>query len=234
VPTVEVVELFRPPASIRWRGREKVSRSALKNVAAHTSDEELLRRMLGGSAGAFEALYDRRQGGLYRYALRMTGSEATAEDVTQDVFLELMRDGRLYDPARGSLKSYLYGMARHRVLRRLERERSHVSIDNDEEGGAPTDELLRASGDPFADLAREEMVSLVRQAVLSLPPHFREVIVLCHLQEMNYADAAEVVACPVGTVRSRLARGRTLLFEKLRALKDPALGGRTVKAEQAI
>jgi RNA polymerase sigma-70 factor, ECF subfamily len=191
--------------------------------------------MLGGSAAAFEALYDRRQGGVYRYALRMTGSESFAEDVTQDVFLELMRDGRLYDPARGSLKSYLYGMARHRVLRRLERERSHVSIDGDEEGGgARGDGLLRANEDPFADLAREEMVSLVRQAVLSLPPHFREVIVLCHLQEMNYADAAEVVACPVGTVRSRLARARTLLFEKLRALKGPAPDGRTVKAEQVI
>jgi RNA polymerase sigma-70 factor (ECF subfamily) len=72
--------------------------------------------MLGGSAGAFEALYDRRQGGVYRYALRMTGSEAIAEDVTQDVFIELMRDGRLYDPSRGSLKSYLYEMARHRVF----------------------------------------------------------------------------------------------------------------------
>ncbi|HJQ31711.1 MAG TPA: RNA polymerase sigma factor [Pyrinomonadaceae bacterium] len=204
-------------------------------MAAHTSDEELLRRMLGGSAAAFEALYDRRQGGLYRYALRMTGSEAIAEDVTQDVFLELMRDGRLYDPARGSLKSYLYGMARHRVLRRLERERSHVSIDDEEDGGAPrTDGRLRSDEDPFADLAREETVSLVRQAVLSLPPHFREVIVLCHLQEMNYADAAEVVACPVGTVRSRLARARTMLVEKLRALKGPSLGGRAVKAEQAI
>jgi RNA polymerase sigma-70 factor (ECF subfamily) len=120
------------------------------------------------------------------------------------------------------------------VLRRLERERSHVSIDNEEGGGSTADDLLRSGEDPFADLAREEMVSLVRAAVLSLPPHFREVIVLCHLQEMNYADAAEVVACPVGTVRSRLARARTLLVEKLRALKGPALGERIVKAGQAI
>ena len=86
----------------------------------------------------------------------------------------------------------------------------------------------------FADLAREEMVSLVRQAVLSLPAHFREVIVLCHLQEMNYAEAAEVVSCPVGTVRSRLARARTLLVGKLRALKRPALGETVVKAGRAI
>lgn len=191
--------------------------------------------MLSGSAEAFEALYDRRQGGVYRYALRMTGSEAAAEDVTQDVFIELMRDGRQYDASRGSVKSYLYGMARHRILRRLERERSHVSIEaGREDGEGPAAELLKASEDPFLDLARGEMVSLVRQAVLSLPPHFREVIVLCHLQEMNYAEAAEVVACPVGTVRSRLARARTLLVEKLKALQGPTLDGRRVKAGQAI
>jgi RNA polymerase sigma-70 factor, ECF subfamily len=191
--------------------------------------------MLSGSAEAFEALYDRRQGGVYRYALRMTGSEAAAEDVTQDVFIELMRDARQFDASRGSVKSYLYGMARHRILRRLERERSHVSIEAGRADGAgPAAELLKASEDPFLDLARGEMVSLVRQAVLSLPPHFREVIVLCHLQEMNYAEAAEIVACPVGTVRSRLARARTLLVEKLKALKGPTLDGRRVKAGQAI
>jgi RNA polymerase sigma-70 factor, ECF subfamily len=204
-------------------------------VAASHSDEELLRRTLSGCAEAFEALYDRRQGGVYRYALRMTGSEAIAEDVTHDVFIELMRDGQQFDPSRGSVKSYLYGMARHRVLRRLERERSHVSIEAGREGGEdPADERLRSSEDPFLDLARGETVSLVRQAVLSLPPHFREVIVLCHLQEMNYAEAAEVVACPVGTVRSRLARARALLFEKLRALSGPPVGEKNIKAGQAI
>jgi RNA polymerase sigma-70 factor, ECF subfamily len=188
--------------------------------------------MLGGAPEAFEALYDRRQAGVYRFALRMTGSESLAEDVVQDVFLQLMRDGHQFDPARGTVKSYLYGMARHRVLRRLERERRDVPIEEDAEG--PSDERLRASEDPFHDLAREEMVGLVRQAVLSLPPHFREVIVLCHLQEMNYAEAAEVVACPVGTVRSRLARARTLLVEKLRALKGTTLGERRVKVGRAI
>lgn len=188
--------------------------------------------MLGGCAESFGALYDRRQGGVYRFALRMTGSEAFAEDVTQDVFLALMQEGCRFDPERGSVKSYLYGMTRHRVLRRLERERAHVAFD--EEEGGTFEELPSAADDPFADLAREELVSLVRQAVLTLPAHFREVIVLCHLQEMNYAEAAEVVSCPVGTVRSRLARARTLLVGKLRALKGPALDDRVVKAGQAI
>lgn len=187
--------------------------------------------MLGGCAESFAALYDRRQAGVYRFALRMTGSEAFAEDVTQDVFLALMRDGRNFDPARGSVKSYLYGVARYRVLRRLERERAHVALE--EENGAQSEELPSAADDPFADLAREELVGLVRQAVLTLPPHFREVIVLCHLQEMNYAEAGEVLACPVGTVRSRLARARGMLTGKLRALKGPAVGERVAKAGQA-
>jgi RNA polymerase sigma-70 factor (ECF subfamily) len=191
--------------------------------------------MLGGSAEAFGALYDRLQGGVYRYALRMTGSEAVAEDMTHEVFIQLMRDGSRFDPARGSVKSYLYGMARHRVLRHLERERSHVSIEaGRDDGEGLADERLRSCEDPLVDLERGETVSLVRQAVLSLPPHFREVIVLCHLQEMNYAEAAEVMACPIGTIRSRLARARTMLVGKLRALHAPQVGGGNLKAEQAI
>src|SRR5215203_7178586 len=110
--------------------------------------------MLGGCAESFGELYDRRQGGVYRFALRMTGSEAFAEDVTQDVFLALVREGCGFDPGRGSVKSYLYGMARHRVLRRLERERAHVAFEDDEDG--TLEELPCEADDPFADLAREE------------------------------------------------------------------------------
>ncbi len=201
-------------------------------MTAHPVDEELLERMLGGCAESFAALYDRRQAGVYRYALRMTGSEAFAEDVTQDVFLALMREGCKFDAGRGTVKSYLYGMARHRVLRRLERERAHVAIEDD--GDGTFEELPSSADDPFAELEREETVSLVRQAVLSLPAHFREVIVLCHLQEMNYAEAGEVLSCPLGTVRSRLARARALLVAKLRALKGPASGEKLVRAGQAI
>lgn len=176
--------------------------------------------MLGGDAGAFETLYDRRQGGIFRYALRMTGSQSIAEDVTQEVFLSLIRDHSDYQQSRGTVKSYLYGMARYRLLRRLQRERMHVSLDTSD--GAVDEAIaddLRSDYDPFRELAREEVVGLVRQAVLSLPEHFREVIVLCYLQEMSYADAAEIISCPIGTVRSRLARARVLLMGKLRMLQ---------------
>jgi len=185
-------------------------------VAAPANDEDLLRLMLGGDAQAFEALYDRRQGGIYRYVLRMTGSPSSAEDITQEVFLSLIRDRSDYEPSRGSVKSYLYGMARFRLFRRLQRDRGFVSLDDQSRDDAND---FRSHHDPFAEVAREETVELVRQAVLSLPEHFREVIVLCYLQEMNYADAAEIIDCPIGTVRSRLARARALLTEKLKQLR---------------
>src|SRR5882757_907615 len=96
--------------------------------------------MLSGDAAAFATLYDRRQGGVYRYAMRMTGSESIAEDVTQDVFLSLIRDSQQFDATRGAFKSYLYGMARHRILRRMERERMMVSLEatEDEDNGSMT------------------------------------------------------------------------------------------------
>jgi RNA polymerase sigma-70 factor (ECF subfamily) len=197
--------------------------------------------MLGGDANAFEALYDRRQGGIYRYALRMTGSESIAEDVTQEVFLSLVRDHSDYQPARGTVKSYLYGMARHRLLRLLDREKTFVSFEANEATDVTDRSVPQAAQDhlcsphdPFVDLARDEVIDLVRQAVLSLPAHFREVIVLCHLQEMNYADAAEVINCPIGTVRSRLARARTLLGGKLGMLKASDGVLTNIKTERAI
>jgi len=77
-----------------------------------------------------------------------------------------------------------------------------------------------AREDPFADLARSEVIEAVRRGVLALPTHYREVIVLCDLHEMNYADAAAVLGCALGTVRSRLHRARKVLAEKLRAAAD--------------
>ncbi|HXD34325.1 MAG TPA: RNA polymerase sigma factor [Pyrinomonadaceae bacterium] len=203
-------------------------------MATPASDEQLLGLMLSGDAEAFGEIYDRRQGGIFRYALRMTGSEAIAEDVTHDVFLELMRDGGQFDDKRGSLKSYLFGMARHRVLRRLKVEKNIISIDGQAEDDEPFDDQLVASADPFMELARGETVGLVRQAILSLPPHFREVIVLCELQELNYLDAAKLIDCPIGTVRSRLNRARTLLVEKLRVLQPPGVAESVEKAGQAL
>jgi RNA polymerase sigma-70 factor (ECF subfamily) len=149
----------------------------------------------------------------------MSGSAHIAEEVTQEVFLALLREARRYDPARGSLASYLYGVARNQVLRSLARERPYVPlVEETEEGEAVPLPQLIAEDDPLNNYTRYELSRLVRQAVLALPARYREVIVLCDFQELSYAEAALVLDCPIGTVNSRLHRGHALLLKRLRAM----------------
>jgi RNA polymerase sigma-70 factor (ECF subfamily) len=171
-------------------------------------DQNLLRRMASGDAEAFTVLYRRHQAAVYRFALQMSGSEAVADDVVQETFLTLMRAGGGYDEARGSLGSFLYGVARNQVLRRLERRWTPPVEEADEPA---------AAGHPESDLARSELVAAVRKAVLSLPLHYREAVVLCDLEEADYADAAAALGCSAGTVKSRLHRARRLLAQRLGA-----------------
>jgi RNA polymerase sigma-70 factor (ECF subfamily) len=199
------------------------------NLHATTSDEDLLRLVRSGNEPAFTALYRRRQGAIYRFALHMSGSESVAEDVTQEVFIALMRDSERYDPAKGSLSAYLYGIARNHVLRHLERDRCLVPIDEQaDEAESPA--AYAVEGDPLGDLTRNEMIEAVRQSVLALPAHYREVVALCDLHEMSYDEAAAALDCAVGTVRSRLHRARALLVKKLRAARrvDPASNGKSL------
>ncbi len=190
-------------------------------VSQQHTDAELLRLMLAGEEEAFTALYRRRQGGVYRFALQMSGSEALAEDVVQETFMVLMRDGGNFDAARGSLAAYLYGIARNHVLRAFDRERALVRFDDEtEEGSDSPHENLVARPDPLGDLTRAESVEKLRQAVLALPAHYREVVVLCELHEMSYLEAADTLGCAVGTVRSRLHRARAMLAEKMRGRRE--------------
>lgn len=170
------------------------------------SDQHLLERLLAGDEGAFTALYRLRQGAIYRFALQMTGSVVIAEDVTQETFLALMTQAARYDAGRGTVAAFLYGIARNQVLKRLTRGRFADALLDDVDGGL----------DLLEDLTRRETIEQVRRAVLSLPPQYREVVVLCDLQEASYEDAASALDCPVGTVRSRLSRGRAMLTKKLR------------------
>jgi RNA polymerase sigma-70 factor (ECF subfamily) len=172
-------------------------------------DDELLRQLRAGDGEAFATLYRRRQGSVFRFALRMTGRPAVAEDVTQEVFMVLINEAQGYDPERGSLLPYLIGIARKKVLRHIGRESAYASGDG-------TVVERAAPDDPFLDLARSEVVGRVRSAVQDLPTPFREAVVLCDLEGLAYADAARALDCPVGTVRSRLHRGRHELMRKLK------------------
>jgi RNA polymerase sigma-70 factor (ECF subfamily) len=175
-------------------------------------DDDLLLLLRKGNEGAFVTLYRRRQASIYRFVLHMSGSESLAEDVTQEVFLALIREEFGYDPAKGTLVGYLFGIARKLVLKALEKGRSDVPLDYETEDQPPQ---LCVQSDLFADIARKEGIEALRRAVLALPRRYREVVVLCDLEETDYADAAGVLNCPIGTVRSRLHRARALLLEKL-------------------
>ena len=187
------------------------------------ADDELLRLMAFKNEQAFTTLYQRRHEAVYRFALQMSGSPSVAEEVTQEVFLVLLREGNGYDPSRGPLASYLYGVARRLVWRRVAQDRAHVRIEEEEEDGR-TPEPLIARSEVETDLARDQAVRSLRRAILALPAGYREAVVLCDLHELSYADAARALGCAVGTVRSRLHRARALLSERLAAKKSSSSG----------
>jgi len=180
------------------------------------SDDELIARIAAGDRDAFAALYRRRRPDIYRFALHISGSPAIADDVTQDTFLALIHDAGRYKPDRAAVVPWLLGIARNHVRRSLDR-RPTVSLPDDESDAAHT---LAVDADPLSGIARRQHVMALRRAVLELPVKYREVLVLCDLQELSYADAANVLRCAVGTVRSRLHRGRALLASRLRGADE--------------
>jgi len=178
------------------------------------SDDDLIGRVARGDAQAFALLFRRRQGEVYRFALHMTGAPAAADDVTQDVFMVVMRTAARYQAGRSGVAAWLCGIARNCARRRIGRDRPFQSLDDVAEEAV---EDVASPGNPLVDLTRAEGIAEVRRAVLTLPLRYREVVVLCDLQELSYADAADALGCAVGTVRSRLHRGRQLLAAKLAA-----------------
>jgi RNA polymerase sigma-70 factor (ECF subfamily) len=182
-----------------------------------TSDDQLLARIAAGAVEALAALFRRRQADVYRFALHMCGATAVAEDVTQDVFLIVMRDAARYEPGRSTVTAWLCGIARNCVRQRLERDGRWESLD---EGADAEDSRTTVHPDPLADLARGERVAMLRRAVIALPVRYREVVVLCDLEELSYAEAADALGCAIGTVRSRLHRARTMLAARVVALRE--------------
>ena len=189
-------------------------------IRPNDQDEELLKRSAKGDEEAFAALYRRHADVLYRFAFRMTGSSWGAEEIVQDVFMTLVREPGKYDAERGTLPAFLFGITRNKIMKyheRLPREVSLVERQEDGSGGGLT---LRDSFTPAMWAEQRERLEKVRAAVMDLPIEFRETVVLCELEEMSYDQAARMLDCPIGTIRSRLHRGRALLLAKLEMLRD--------------
>jgi RNA polymerase sigma-70 factor (ECF subfamily) len=190
--------------------------TAAAQCTSEVDEAGLLERARAGDAKACAALFARYQGPIFRYAAHMCGRDA-ADDVVQETFLAVLRSGGRYDPDRGPVAAYLFGIARHAVFARIGHAAGAGLVE-------PLDGCTACADAPTAleTLTRAETIDAVRAAIASLPPVYREAIVLCELQEMSYDGAAAVVGCPVGTIRSRLHRAKVLLMAKLSALAAPA------------
>ncbi len=180
------------------------------------SDDVLIAGIAAGQAEALTRLFRRRQADVYRFALHMTGATALADDVTQDVFLIVMRDAARYEPGRSSVTAWLCGIARNCVRQRVDRDTRLESLTSsaDDETTLPV-----IQPDPIGEISRVERIAMLRRAVLALPIRYREVVVLCDLEELTYADAADALECAIGTIRSRLHRARAMLAARLVALQ---------------
>jgi RNA polymerase sigma-70 factor (ECF subfamily) len=184
------------------------------------TDTELLRQMRAGTSAAFESLYLRHQGPLFRFALLRCGSVDTAADVVQEVFMGLLTGSLKFDPTRGLLQNFLFGVARNLVMKHeLPRQRtaaaqSPTSDESDDESG--WDEASGAA-EPLARMLVNELAEDVRRALALLPPLYRDVVILYEMHDLSYLEIADICQVDIGTVRSRLSRGRAALAKRLAA-----------------
>jgi RNA polymerase sigma-70 factor (ECF subfamily) len=202
-------------------------------------DVELLRRLAAGDDDAFLEFYRRHQGGLYRYAVHMSGSPQSAADVVQDTFLTLIRHASKFDEEKGAPAAFLFGIARNHLRKLHEKEGRYVPLSEELSNGLSTGgngdsghpnwngHSAAGSGHPdtiLDGMERAQIAELLREAILTLPEHYREPVTLCDLEGRSYGEAAILLDCPVGTVRSRLNRARSILLDKLRQAR---MGART-------
>jgi RNA polymerase sigma-70 factor (ECF subfamily) len=200
-------------------------------TALTAEDADLVSRLRRGDAAAARELYQRHGTALLRFGLAMSNCRQTAEDIVHDTFVEILKHPVRFDPTRGSVIAYLFGIARHRMSRvaRVSLRDAGVRVHEPgkaEEGfdagtGLPEVALQDESEDAGTKVDRFRDIERVRAAVLELPRAHREVVVLCDLEELSYATAAEILGCPIGTVRSRLSRARALLAARLEPLDPP-------------
>jgi RNA polymerase sigma-70 factor, ECF subfamily len=157
----------------------------------------------------FQAAFDQHKDAVYRFAWRMSGSAAAAEDITQDAFVGLLRHPDRFSPDRGSLRAFLLGIARNLALKRWRKEHRLEPLDDETLVAAPI------------DLERGELGDLVGRAVQALRPLQREVVILAEYEGLTLAEIARAVDADVGTVKSRLHRAR----ENLRRMLSPLRRG---------
>lgn len=198
-----------------------------------TQDEtELVGELQAGSEAAFDWLVTHYHGPVYNLALGMLGDAADAADATQEVFLKAFRGIGGFRQG-SSLKTWLYRIAIREALnlrRWFKRHRrNETSLDAEtQEGQAPL-EVRDSGATPFEALAVREVQDMVQGALQQVPEMFRTAVILRDLEGMSYEEVAEILECNIGTVKSRILRGRRALKEIL----EPVLAERAMPAREA-
>jgi RNA polymerase sigma-70 factor (ECF subfamily) len=185
------------------------------------AENALLSRMKQGDEAAFVALYRRHRDAVYRFALLYCGSAAAAADVTQDTFIHFIGNPNQYDPTRGAIGAWLCGVARN-MARKQFRHREDATDPATLQDDALLDEARIDRDTPLDRVLRSEAAEEVRHALAGIAPHYRDVLILCELSELTYAEAAQACGIDIGTVRSRLHRARAQLAQRLAAYGDRA------------
>jgi len=194
-------------------------------------DAELVKRCLAADAAAWEALLQSHTRKIYNLCYRFTGRPAESEDLTQEVFIKVFQTLRTFDAAQGTFGTWLSRVARNHLVdhyRRTKKDRITSSLDDEL---ATFEEKPSPEVEPVAQLETRERRELLQRGLEKLSPDLREAVVLRDLHDLDYDEIAQVLGVPVGTVKSRINRGRLELarvLKRMEQVKGPAkAGGRT-------
>jgi RNA polymerase sigma-70 factor, ECF subfamily len=187
----------------------------LRNLA----DEEVMQLVQNGDPRAFELLYDRHGGAAFSLAYRMVGNRVAAEDITQEAFLSIWRSRLRYEPARGSVRTWVLGIVHHRGVDGLRR---HAVHDRRRAGMEGVEERFEAPERTEVEAARRQEARSVRDALQALPDEQAKVIELAYFGGFSHSQIADMLGMPLGTVKGRMRLG----LEKLRqSLEGPVSEG---------
>ena len=194
---------------------DEPSRSPALAALASASDDALVERVVRGDRDAFALLYRRYERPVFAVLLRLGGQRALAEEWLQEAFTRVWLAAASHDPARGAVRSWIFAIALNTARSELARKRyrtRHVSLDETELELPDT-----TGGEPplAARLDGQRQAGALAAALLELPDHLREVVVLRCTRELSFAEIAEVTGCPQGTLKARFHRATQALKRRL-------------------
>jgi RNA polymerase sigma-70 factor (ECF subfamily) len=179
-------------------------------LANQVTDERLLAEAANGDGNAFQILYERYRDPIFRFAYRLLGSAEAAEDIAHDCFLSLIKEPGRFDPARASLRTYIYAAARNQAAKRYHSSGRETGMDE-----LADEPQVAERHSPIAHVLENELASEVEEAIASLPPLQREALVLFEYEDLSLAEVAAIVGADSNTVKARLFRAREKMRNRL-------------------